>query len=248
MFTTKFLSKFLWSSPSQARLLGDNLKKLIKMKFFLDTADLDDIKKYAAWGIVDGVTTNPSIIAKEGVDLETRIKAIAELVDGPISAEVIATEAEEMIEEGRKIAAWHENVYVKVPMTSEGLKAVKVFTEEGIKTNVTLVFSVSQALMAAKAGATLVSPFVGRLDDNSEDGMQLIADIVQVFINYGLATEVLAASIRHPKHVVDSMLLGADIVTMPPNLFDKLASHPMTDKGLAAFLKDWESVKDKQKG
>jgi len=151
------------------------------MKFFLDTADMADIKKYAAWGIVDGVTTNPSIIAKEGVDLETRIKEIAEVVDGPISAEVVATEAEAMIKEGRKIAKWHENVYVKVPMTSEGLKAVKVFSEEGINTNVTLVFSVTQAVMAAKAGATLVSPFVGRLDDISEEGTQLISDIVQVF-------------------------------------------------------------------
>ena len=217
------------------------------MKFFLDTADIDEIKKYAAWGMVDGVTTNPSIIAKEGVDLETRIKEIAEIIDGPISAEVIATTAEEMIEEGRKIATWHENIYVKVPMTVEGLKAVKVFSEEGIQTNVTLVFSVPQAVMAAKAGATLVSPFVGRMDDNSEDGIKLIGEIVQVFVNYGLPTEVLAASVRHPRHVVDCMLKGADIATMPPKLFDQLIGHPMTDKGLAGFLKDWESVKDLQK-
>ncbi|MCL4166742.1 UNVERIFIED_CONTAM: hypothetical protein GTU68_001385 [Idotea baltica] len=217
------------------------------MKFFLDTADLEAIKKYAAWGIVDGVTTNPSIIAKEGVSLEERIKEIAELVDGPISAEVIATDAEGMIEEGRKIAKWHPNVYVKVPMTSEGLKAVKVFSDEGIHTNVTLVFSVSQAVMAAKAGATLVSPFVGRLDDISEDGMQLIADIVSVYDMYGYETEVLSASIRHPMHVVDSMKLGADIATMPPSIFDKLVAHPLTDKGLAAFLKDWEKVKHLQK-
>lgn len=217
------------------------------MKFFLDTADMADIKKYAAWGIVDGVTTNPSIIAKEGVDLETRIKEIAEIVDGPISAEVLATEADAMIKEGRRIAKWHKNVYVKVPMTSEGLKAVKVFSNEGIHTNVTLVFSISQAVMAAKAGATLVSPFVGRLDDISEDGMQLVTDIVHVFRTYGYDTEVLAASIRHPKHVVDAMMGGADIATMPPTLFDKLASHPLTDKGLAAFLKDWEKVKAIQK-
>lgn len=216
------------------------------MKFFLDTADMADIKKYAAWGIVDGVTTNPSIIAKEGVNLEERIKEIAQVVDGPISAEVVSEDAEGMIKEGRAIAKWHENVYVKVPMTSEGLKAVKVFSEEGIHTNVTLVFSVTQAVMAAKAGATLVSPFVGRLDDISEDGMQLIADIVHVFRTYGYDTEVLAASIRHPKHIVDSMMCGADIATMPPDLFDKLAAHPLTDKGLAAFLKDWEKVKGLQ--
>lgn len=216
------------------------------MQFFLDTADIESIKKYAAWGIVDGVTTNPSIIAKEGVNLEARIKEIAEIVNGPISAEVIATDSEGMIAEGRKIAAWHENVYVKVPMTSEGLKAVTVFSAEGIKTNVTLVFSVSQAVMAAKAGATLVSPFLGRLDDISEDGMQLIADIVQVYENYGFQTQILAASIRHPLHVVQAMKLGADIATMPPAIFDKLVAHPLTDKGLAAFLADWEKVKDKQ--
>jgi transaldolase len=216
------------------------------MKFFLDTADIADIKKYAAWGIVDGVTTNPSIIAKEGVNLETRIKEIAEIVDGPISAEVVSEDAEGMIAEGRTIADWHKNVYVKVPMTSEGLKAVKVFSDEGIHTNVTLVFSVSQAVMAAKAGATLVSPFVGRLDDISEDGMALIADIVHVFRTYGYETEVLAASIRHPKHIIDSMMCGADIATMPPKLFDQLVKHPLTDSGLAAFLKDWEKVKDLQ--
>lgn len=217
------------------------------MKFFLDTADLNEIKKYNAWGVVDGVTTNPSIIAKEGVDLETRTKEIAEIVDGPISAEVIATEADAMIEEGRKIAQWHENVFVKVPMTSEGLKAVKVFSEEGIRTNVTLVFSVTQAVMAAKVGATLVSPFVGRLDDVSEDGMALIADIVQAFINYGFATEVLAASIRNPRHIVECIKCGADIATMPPKLFEQLVAHPLTNKGLDAFLKDWETVKDLQK-
>lgn len=217
------------------------------MQFFLDTADITDIRKYAEWGIVDGVTTNPSLIAKEGVDLETRIREIAEVVDGPISAEVISLDAEGMIEEGRKAAAWHQNIFVKVPMTSEGLKAVKVFAAEGIRTNVTLVFSVSQAVMAAKAGATLVSPFVGRLDDISEDGMTLIADIRQVFDNYGFETKILAASIRHPMHVVESMRLGADIATMPPKLFDMLVKHPLTDKGIEGFLADWEKVKDLQK-
>ena len=217
------------------------------MQFFLDTADLDDIKKYASWGIVDGVTTNPSIIAKQGVDLETRIKEIAEVVDGPISAEVVSEDAEGMIEEGMRISKWHPNVYIKVPMTSEGLKAVKHFSDNGLHTNVTLVFSVSQAVMAAKAGATLVSPFVGRLDDISEDGMQLIADIRVAFDNYGYDTKILAASIRHPKHVVDSIMVGADIATMPPSIFDKLVKHPLTDKGLAAFLADWEKAKAFQK-
>lgn len=217
------------------------------MQFFLDTADLDDIKKYAAWGMVDGVTTNPSIIAKEGVDLETRIKEIAAVVEGPISAEVVSEDAAGMIEEGERIAKWHKNIYVKVPMTSEGLKAVKHFSEKGIHTNVTLVFSVSQAVMAAKVGATLVSPFVGRLDDISEDGMQLIADIRTAFDNYGYGTQILAASIRHPKHVIDSIMIGADIATMPPKIFDQLVSHPLTDKGLAAFLADWEKAKAFQK-
>ncbi len=217
------------------------------MQFFLDTADLEQIKKYASWGIVDGVTTNPSIIMKEGVDLETRIKEIAEIVDGPISAEVVSEDAAGMIKEGEAIAKWHPNVYVKVPMTSEGLKAVKYFSDNGIHTNVTLIFSVSQAVMAAKAGATLVSPFVGRLDDVSQDGMQLISEIRQAYDNYGYDTKILAASIRHAKHVVDSMMIGADIATMPPKIFDKLVAHPLTDKGLAAFLKDWEKAKAFQK-
>jgi transaldolase len=172
---------------------------------------------------------------------------IAEVVDGPISSEVIATDTEGMLREGRAMAKWHKNVYVKVPITSEGLKAVKILTAEHIHTNVTLVFSASQAMMAAKAGATLVSPFVGRLDDISEDGMALVADIVQVFKNYGIKTKVLAASIRHPLHVVECMKVGADIATMPPEIFDKLVQHPLTDKGLAAFLADWEKVKQFQK-
>lgn len=217
------------------------------MLFFLDTADIDAIKKYAAWGIVDGVTTNPSLIAKEGVKLETRIKEIAQVVDGPISAEVIATDAKEMIKEGRTIAKWHPNVYVKVPMTADGLQAVKVFSQEGIRTNVTLVFSLPQAVMAAKAGATLVSPFVGRLDDISHDGMDLISDIVESFDIYGYETLVLAASLRHPRHVVECLQVGAHIGTMPPEILDKIVKHPLTDKGLEAFLADWEKVKELQK-
>lgn len=216
------------------------------MQFFLDTANLEEIKKYQAWGVINGVTTNPSLIAKEGVSLEKRIKEIVEIVDGPISSEVIATDLEGMLREGREYAKWHENIYVKIPMTSDGMKAVSIFREEGIKTNVTLVFSASQALLAAKAGASLVSPFIGRLDDISEDGIGLIADIVQIFQNYKITTQVLVASIRHPRHVVESALIGADIATMPADVLDKLIKHPLTDIGIQKFLDDWEKVKDKQ--
>lgn len=216
------------------------------MQFFLDTANIEDIKKYNSWGIVDGVTTNPSLIAKEGVSLEKRIKEIAEVVDGPISSEVIATDVEGMLKEGREYAKWHENIYVKVPMTPAGLQATKIFREEGIKTNVTLCFSMSQAIMAAKAGATLVSPFVGRIDDISGDGMGLIEEIVIAYDNYEFETKVLVASIRHPRHVVDSALIGADIATMPPDIFDKLIQHPLTDAGIEKFLADWEKVKKAQ--
>lgn len=217
------------------------------MKFFLDTANLEEIKKYAAWGMVDGVTTNPSLVAKEGVSMEKRIKEIAKVVDGPISAEVVSEDHDGMMKEATKFVKWHENVYIKVPMTSEGLKTVKKLSIEGIKTNVTLVFSLGQALMAAKAGATLISPFVGRLDDISQDGMELIADILSAFDNYGFDTEVLVASIRHPRHVMDAALLGADICTMPPEIMEKMVKHPLTDKGIERFLADWEEVKDLQK-
>lgn len=216
------------------------------MQFFLDTANIESIKKFVSWGVVDGVTTNPSLIAKEGVSLEKRIKEIAEVVDGPISSEVIATDAEGMIKEGREYVKWHKNIYVKLPMTPAGLEACKVLTREGVKTNVTLVFSSSQALLAAKAGATLISPFVGRLDDISEDGMALIAEIVEIFRNFDIQTKVLAASIRHPRHVIDAARLGADIATMPPEILEKMVKHPLTDKGIAAFLADWEKVKSLQ--
>jgi len=216
------------------------------MKFFLDTANLEDIKKYAAWGIVDGVTTNPTLIAKEGVSLESRIKEIAEVVDGPISAEIIAEDAKTMVKEAKNYAQWHKNVYIKVPMTPEGLKATKELSSEGIPTNVTLVFSLGQAILAAKAGATLISPFVGRLDDICEDGMGLIADIVKAFSHYDFQSEVLVASIRNPSHVMEASIIGADICTVPTSVFDKLIKHPLTNKGLKAFLEDWEKVKDKQ--
>lgn len=216
------------------------------MEFFLDTANLEDIKKYAAWGIIDGVTTNPSLIAKEGVSLEDRIKEIADVVEGPISAEAVSEDADGMLKEGRIYSAWHPNIFVKVPMTAEGLKAVKMFNEEGIKTNVTLVFSLGQALLAAKAGATLLSPFVGRLDDISEDGMSLIRDIVTAYKNYGFDTKVLVASIRHPQHVTEAALIGADICTIPPAVLDQLVHHPLTDKGIEKFMADWETVKNVQ--
>lgn len=216
------------------------------MQIFLDTANIDDIKKYAAWGIVDGVTTNPTLIAKEGVSLEKRIKEISKVVNGPISCEVVSNNLEEMVRQGRTYAKWHKNVYVKVPNTPEGLQAVGIFKKAHIRTNVTLTFSASQALLAAKAGADLVSPFIGRLDDISEDGMALIAEIVQIFRNYNYQTKVLVASVRHPRHVVDSAKLGADICTMPVDVLEKLIHHPLTDIGIKKFLDDWEKVKNKQ--
>lgn len=213
------------------------------MNFFLDTANIEDIKKYASWGIIDGVTTNPTLIAKEGVSLEKRIKEIAEIVDGPISAEVMGQTSEEMLEEAYSYAKWHGNVYIKIPMTAEGLKTVKILNNEEINTNVTLVFSVGQALLAAKAGATLISPFVGRLDDISEDGMALISDIMQAYKNYEFKTKVVVASIRHPRHVIDAALIGADIATIPPEILNKLIHHPLTDKGIEKFLEDFKKSK-----
>jgi len=213
------------------------------MKFFIDTANIDEIKEANRMGMVDGVTTNPSLIAKEGRDFEEVIKEICEIVDGPISAEVIATDTEGMLKEARHLAGIHKNIVVKIPMTVDGLKAVRTLSEEGIHTNVTLVFSPLQALMAAKAGATYVSPFVGRLDDLSQDGMVLIDQIVEIYNNYAFETEIIVASVRNPLHVLDSAIMGADIATIPYSVLAKLAAHPMTDKGLASFLADWEKTK-----
>ncbi len=213
------------------------------MKFFLDTANIEDIKTYASWGIIDGVTTNPTLIAKEGIDLEQRIKEIAKIVDGPISAEVIGQTCEKMLKEAYVYTTWHKNVYIKIPMTSEGLKAVKTLSSKNINTNVTLVFSAGQALLAAKAGATLISPFVGRLDDISEDGMALISDIIQIYRNYDFDTKVVVASIRHPRHVIDAASIGADIATMPPEVLKKLVKHPLTDLGIEKFLEDFKNSK-----
>jgi transaldolase len=213
------------------------------MKFFIDTANIDEIKEANSMGMVDGVTTNPSLIAKEGRGLVETVKEICQIVDGPVSAEVIATEYDAMVKEAAKLAEIHENIVVKIPMTIDGLKATRTLTEERIKTNVTLVFSPLQALMAAKAGATYVSPFVGRIDDLASDGMLLVEQIVEIFGNYAFDTEVIVASIRNPLHVLDSALLGADIATIPFNVLSKLAAHPLTDKGLKAFLDDYKKSK-----
>lgn len=214
------------------------------MKFFVDTANVDEIRKANDMGIICGVTTNPSLIAKEGRDFKQVIAEIASIVDGPISGEVKATtvDAEGMIKEGREIAAIHPNMVVKIPMTVEGLKAVKVLSAEGIKTNVTLIFTANQALLAARAGATYVSPFLGRLDDISTAGIDLIQDIVQIFDNYGLETEIIAASIRNPIHVTDCALAGAHIATVPYNVIVQMTKHPLTDAGIEKFQKDYRAV------
>ena len=213
------------------------------MKFFVDTADTAEIGELAASGLLDGVTTNPSLIAKSGRKIADVIAEICALVPGPVSAEVTATETDGMLAEGRYLAGIADNVVVKVPLTPAGLKACKTFSDEGIKTNVTLCFSAAQAILAAKAGATFVSPFVGRLDDIGQDGMELIADIVQIYANYpAFTTEVLVASIRNPVHVVDAAKMGADVCTVPPSTLRQLFNHPLTDKGLAAFLADWKKT------
>lgn len=213
------------------------------MKFFVDTADVDAISDLAATGLIDGVTTNPSLIAKSGRNFFEVIADICNIVPGPVSAEVAATDHETMLAEGRKLATIATNVCVKVPLTIDGLKTCKALSDEGTKVNVTLCFSPAQALLAAKAGATFISPFVGRLDDIGQDGMELISDTVQIYRNYEhIQTEVLVASIRSVPHLVESARLGADVATLPPDVIKKLFNHPLTDKGLAAFLKDWEAT------
>lgn len=212
------------------------------MKIFLDTANLEELKKGAAWGIVDGVTTNPTLIAREGRPIEEQIAKICEIVDGDVSAEVVSIVAAEMIREGRLLAKIHKNVVVKVPLTRDGILACSTLSKEGIRLNVTLCFTAAQALLAAKAGAYIISPFVGRLDDIGVDGMQVIHDIVQIYQNYGYKTQILAASLRTTNHVIESAKAGADIGTMPFKTLDALFSHPLTDKGLEQFLKDWGKV------
>lgn len=214
------------------------------MKIFIDSANIDEIREAAQMGVLDGVTTNPSLVSKEGhKDFKAMLKTICGIVDGDVSAEVISTDCDGIIKEGRELAKIHKNIVVKVPLIKEGLKAVKVFSEEGIKTNVTLCFSASQALLAAKAGAYIISPFVGRLDDISQDGMELISQIITIYENYAFDTQVLVASVRHPIHFVDSALMGADIATLPFKVIEQLAKHPLTDIGLKNFLADWEKLK-----
>ena len=216
------------------------------MKFFLDTANLEEIREAASLGILDGVTTNPTLIAKEQANLKKRIVEICQIVNGPVSAEVVATDTEEMCREGRELARLHPNVVVKIPMLRDGMKAVKRLGEEGIRTNVTLCFSAPQALLAAKAGASFISAFLGRLDDISHVGMDLIRDIVVIYGNYSFKTQLLAASLRHPLHVVEAAKAGADIATLPSKVLDQLFKHPLTDRGLENFLKDWEKVRAMQ--
>lgn len=213
------------------------------MKIFLDTANLAEIREAATLGVVDGITTNPSLLSKEKGDPEQILVEICKTIDGPISGEVVATDAEGMLREGRHLASLHKNIVVKIPCIAEGLKATKVLTAEGKRVNMTLIFSATQALLAAKAGARYVSPFVGRLDDIATPGMELVADIIQIFDHYDFECEVLAASLRHPMHVLEAARMGADIGTMPMSVFQTLLKHPLTDSGLARFLADWEKVK-----
>lgn len=214
------------------------------MKFFLDTANTAHVAEVAAWGVLDGVTTNPSLVAKEGKDFKTTILEMCKHVPC-VSAQVTATDAEGMKQQGQEYASWHKNVVVKVPMTTEGLKTLKFLSSKGIKTNTTLIFSVAQAMLAAKAGATIISPFIGRLDDQGEDGMTLIAEIMEVWSHYDFETEVLVASTRHPRHIVDAAMLGAHISTIPYDLFKKLPQHGLTDSGIKKFQQDWEKVSGK---
>lgn len=213
------------------------------MKIFLDTANLKAINTYNDMGLVDGITTNPTLLAKEDQNPSEIMREIAKIIKGPVSLEVIATETDEMLEEAHKLKKFGQNVVVKIPMTSNGMKAVRKLREDGIDTNVTLIFSANQAILAAKAGASYVSPFIGRLDDIGNEGMILVNEIIQIFRNYRFKTEVLVASIRHPIHVIEAGKIGADIVTLPPDILGKMFSHPLTDKGLALFLSDWEKAK-----
>lgn len=215
------------------------------MKFFIDTANVDEIREVASWGVLHGVTTNPSLVAKEGRDFKTVLGEILDLVDGPVSAEVISLKADEMVEEARQYYEMHKNITIKLPMTDEGLKACARLTKLGVKTNLTLIFSANQALLCARAGATFVSPFIGRLDDISMDGIQLIKDIADIFAIHGIEAEIIAASIRTPGQVTDCAKAGAHIATLPHKVLKQMLKHPLTDSGIERFLKDWESAKGK---
>ena len=213
------------------------------MKIFLDSANLHSIRKYNDMGLIDGITTNPTLLAKEKEDPASLMREIVRIVKGPVSLEVVGTEAEQMVEEAHRLMKYGQNVVVKIPVMPAGLKAIRHLTQEGIPTNVTLVFSANQAILAAKAGATYVSPFIGRLDDGGQEGMELIQQIVQIFRNYKFNTEVIVASVRHPLHIIEAGKIGAQIVTLPPDILARMIKHPLTDKGLATFLGDWEKLK-----
>ncbi|MDH4101359.1 MAG: fructose-6-phosphate aldolase [Nitrospirota bacterium] len=215
------------------------------MKLFIDTANIKEIKEAASWGVIRGVTTNPSLVAKEGRDFREVVNEICSIVDGPISAEVVSLDAEGMLKEAREIVKWHKNIVIKLPLTEQGIKACSALTKEGIKTNVTLCFSANQALMAALAGATYVSPFIGRLDDVGQDGLALIAEIVQIFENYGFGTEIITASVRHPLHVTEAAKLGSHIATVPFKILQQMFKHPLTDVGIEKFLADWKGLTNK---
>jgi len=212
------------------------------MKIFIDTANIEEIRTANEWGVIDGVTTNPTLVAKEGKDFKSIVNQILSIVDGPISVEVISTDSKGMVKEALEMVKWSKNIVIKIPMIPEGLKAVKILNEKGIKTNVTLVFSVNQAILAAKAGATYVSPFIGRLDDIGHDGMQIIKDLVEIYKKYGFKTEIIVASVRHPLHVIESAKIGAHVATIPYGVIERMFKHPLTDIGLEKFLKDWKKV------
>ncbi len=212
------------------------------MKIFIDTANIDEIRKANDWGVIDGVTTNPTLVAKEGRSFDEVVREIIRIIDGPISLEVLGLQSEEMVTEAIKMSSWSPNIVIKIPMTSEGLKAVKILTAKNIKTNVTLVFSVNQAILAAKSGATYVSPFIGRLDDIGHEGMQVVRDMVTIFNTYHFKTEIIVASVRHPQHVIDAAKAGAHVATIPFTVIEKMFSHPLTDAGLDKFLSDWKKV------
>ncbi len=213
------------------------------MKIFVDTADLDEIRELASWGIIDGVTTNPTLVARSGYSFKEIVNEIFNIVDGPISLEAVSTKAEDIVKEAKELAKIHKNVVVKIPMTPDGLRSVKKLGKDGVKTNVTLTFSANQALLAAKAGATYVSPFIGRLDDIGHDGMQVVRDIIKIFQNYDFKTEVIVASIRHPLHVIEAAKNGAHVATIPPQIIRKMICHSLTDVGIQRFLDDWKKVR-----
>jgi transaldolase len=233
------IPRYVSNSPSKS-------KKAKKFQIFIDSADVEEIKKANSWGIIDGVTTNPTLICRTERAFQDCIEEIVSIIDGPISAEVVSLDSESMIKEAKILSKIHENIVIKVPVTTEGLKTIKALTQEGIKTNATLCFSANQAILVAKAGATYVSPFVGRLDDIGHDGMQVVRDIVKIYDNYSFDTKVLVASIRHPIHVIESAKIGADVVTVPFNVLEKMSKHALTDVGIQRFLDDWDKVPKKE--